>query len=372
MGIHESGLAVLNVTAATFANLQVGCPMYHLTKRHAIFSFTHNGGFYEAVNYETIQSGHRFQSIVHYINGVANSWGGGLANQRRESFGYFADPEGNVWTVQVNNNAGAMAAYVIYRGLLTEFQPQPCVHRDFTITLEQQNILNNFEEIIQEIINRAININIDGGDENVVINVPIITPETLPNVSIEEFNEIWLAINQSFNLIDFIMTREEAASISSTTILPRITIINETTIIENPPQGNQLPPIEQREAFWTRLLNFFISIFVPRTNYFQIEIDILEDRLHRRLPFQTFIEAIARLQAVSGAMDGDATVFDVDFNYGGERIRVDMGSRMLPHLQQARTLITGLYVILLAYYNYRQIYFLIRGTNYQSMSGGVK
>ena len=237
-----------------------------------------------------------------------------------------------------------------------------------SITLQQLNIIQNLEQVMQEIRDISNNFAVSGGD--VVIRVPIITSETLPSVSAEDFEAVQLAIYQSLKTMDLIMDGWEAALLLAREEIPRITISSESTIIVNPPETTPNTPIEYREGFWSRLLSFFINIFVPRTNFFQNEINILENRLHQRLPFQTLIEAIAQLQTVSGAMDGDADVLNVNFQYEGSNIQVDMGSRIKPYLQQARTLITGMYVILLAYYNYRQIYFLIRGTNYQSMSGG--
>ena len=139
-------------------------------------------------------------------------------------------------------------------------------------------------------------------------------------------------------------------------------------------EENDYPPDNGNEnddsTFWSNLGNFFLSLFVPSENFFQTQFNQLETQLQARLPFQTFIDAIGRLREVSGRYDGDASVLNIDAAYNGRRIQVDIGNRILPHLRDIRAIVTGLYVIFLAYYNYRQIMFLIRGTNYQSMNGG--
>ena len=120
---------------------------------------------------------------------------------------------------------------------------------------------------------------------------------------------------------------------------------------------------------WDDISNFIMGIFVPREDFWEYHFDRLDGRLREKLPFQTYIETIGRLREVSGALDGDASVFDITYVLNGQEFHIDIGRHIAPYLQQVRTLVTGVYVILLAYYNYRQVVFLIRGRNYQSGRG---
>ena len=113
---------------------------------------------------------------------------------------------------------------------------------------------------------------------------------------------------------------------------------------------------------------WIVWIFVPRQEFFQYHFDLLDGRLMDKLPFQTYIETIGRLREVSGALDGDASMFDITYELSGQQFQLDIGRHIAPHLYRVRTLITGLYVILLVYYNYRQIMFLIRGTTFNQGS----
>jgi len=117
------------------------------------------------------------------------------------------------------------------------------------------------------------------------------------------------------------------------------------------------------------ILDFIIHIFIPREDFFEYQFDRLDGRLRDKLPFQTYIDTIGRLREVSEALDGDYTVFDITYELQGQQFQLDIGRHIAPHLPQIRTLITGLYIIFIAYYNYRQVMFMIRGRNAQSQSG---
>ena len=166
---------------------------------------------------------------------------------------------------------------------------------------------------------------------------------------------------------------------SASDVVFNISIINPPSPTPSPfpspapspiPTPTPPPNIAENEPFWERLGNFFLNLFVPGEDFFQNHFNDIEARLQTRLPFQSFITTIARLGDVSGHMDDDYSVFDISFEFNGQPMRFDIGRHIAPYLRHVRTMVTGLYVIFLAYYNYRQIMFLIRGTNYQSMSGG--
>ena len=113
--------------------------------------------------------------------------------------------------------------------------------------------------------------------------------------------------------------------------------------------------------------NWIKDLFVPSEDFFQGQFNQLDERLQVRLPFQTYIDTIGRLRGVSSALDNTAYMFDIEFTLQGQQIQLEVGAGLLPHLRRVRPVVTGLYLIFLAYYNYRQIMFLIRGTNYHGV-----
>lgn len=129
--------------------------------------------------------------------------------------------------------------------------------------------------------------------------------------------------------------------------------------------------IEDENGSWgfpgfADILDFIIHIFIPREDFWEYQFDRLDGRLREKLPFQTYIDTIGRLREVSDRLDGAYSVFDITYEINDREFQLDIGRHIAPFLVNIRTLVTGLYVILLAYYNYRQVMFLIRGQNYQS------
>ena len=148
--------------------------------------------------------------------------------------------------------------------------------------------------------------------------------------------------------------------------LPLITNDTELTILSPPPNepGNgdgdfNFPSLEE-------IIDFIVHIFIPRESFWQDHFDRLDGRLREKLPFQTYIDTIGRLREVSGRLDNDPSIFDITYELNGQEFQLDIGRHIGPHLHNLRILVTGFYVLLLAYYNYRQVMFLIRGRNYQS------
>lgn len=124
--------------------------------------------------------------------------------------------------------------------------------------------------------------------------------------------------------------------------------------------------LEKEESF----IDSIIHIVVPSEDFFKEEFKKLDTKLKEKLPFQTYIETIGRFKEVSAALDGDATALNIEFDYEGEQVKIEIGSYISPYLQQIRMIITGIYVLFIAHYNYRQIMHLIRGTNYSGMKAG--
>jgi hypothetical protein len=125
---------------------------------------------------------------------------------------------------------------------------------------------------------------------------------------------------------------------------------------------------EDDDGIFSRILDFILHIFIPREDFWEYHFNRLDGRLREKLPFQTYLDTIGRLREVSGALDGDASVLDLTYEINDQQFQLDISRFIAPHLYTARTLITGLYVILLVYYNYRQIMFLIRGTTFNQGS----
>ena len=105
-------------------------------------------------------------------------------------------------------------------------------------------------------------------------------------------------------------------------------------------------------------------LFMPKDGFIMYHFTNLNKQFKSKLPFQSFINTLNSLRYVSGAMDGDITVFDLEHVINGEQIYINISQHIAPHIHTIRTIVTGLYVILLVYYNYRQIMFLIRGTTF--------
>ena len=115
------------------------------------------------------------------------------------------------------------------------------------------------------------------------------------------------------------------------------------------------------------ILDFIIHIFIPREDFWEYHFDRLDGRLREKLPFQTYIDTVGRLSEVVNALEGSYySVFDITYELEGREFQLDIGRHIAPHLHPLRMLVTGFYVLFLAYYNYRQIMFLIRGRNYES------
>ena len=118
-------------------------------------------------------------------------------------------------------------------------------------------------------------------------------------------------------------------------------------------------PAEDEE---TSITDWLIHLIVPSDEFFQNRFDELDERLRDKLPFQTYINTLGRLKYVSNALDGNSSVLDFEFDYMGTPINIELGRFIDPFLPRVRSIITGLYILFIAVYNYRQIMFLIRGT----------
>ena len=111
---------------------------------------------------------------------------------------------------------------------------------------------------------------------------------------------------------------------------------------------------------------WLIHIVIPREEYFAEKLDQLNNKLQEKLPYQIYTQTIGRLREIT-AKENAATI---RFDYMGAQQEIDISGVIKPFKEKFQGIITGLYVLFFAYYNYRQIMHLIRGTNYANMMTG--
>ena len=119
------------------------------------------------------------------------------------------------------------------------------------------------------------------------------------------------------------------------------------------------------------LLDILKDIIIPRDDFIEKQLLILQDQILAKLPFGEYISVLNTLNDISDEHDGDTSVYDIDIDLNGVTSTIPIGTYLEPFLPTIRSLVTGLYTIFFVYYNYRQIMFFIRGTNYQSMQSTV-
>jgi len=112
------------------------------------------------------------------------------------------------------------------------------------------------------------------------------------------------------------------------------------------------------------VLDWIVNNFVPNEEFFQSHFNNLYESFREKLPFQSQLEMIEEVTNVSGYHDGNFTVLDITYSVSGQPFQIALSNYIGPYLEMVRNFVTGWYVILLIYYNYRQIMFLIRGSNF--------
>lgn len=109
-------------------------------------------------------------------------------------------------------------------------------------------------------------------------------------------------------------------------------------------------------------------LFVPDYDAFALETQNIHDEFSAKLPFHAIIELLKQMEeGISDEHDGDASGIVFDVAYGDVTHQVDLSSYFTPFIKAFRPIIYGLYCLFIAYYNYRQIMFLVRGRNYGNM-----
>lgn len=124
-------------------------------------------------------------------------------------------------------------------------------------------------------------------------------------------------------------------------------------------------------------------LFVPSDNFWIDSYNILDSTLKEKLPYDKYIEVIAMLGSLDTSEDIVSFGFetfditernntivvyegfeDYTFTVLGVDVVLPYSSYVNQYLPILRNLIRSFFYILLAYYNYRQFMFLIRGTTY--------
>lgn len=108
--------------------------------------------------------------------------------------------------------------------------------------------------------------------------------------------------------------------------------------------------------FWTNLLEFIKSLFVPDENYFVDEFSNVTEKLEEKIP-SVDINKLEDLAVNEFAFE------DIYADFFGVRCLVVRGSVINNVISWARPIIQGLIALFLLLFNYNQIYFLIRGTS---------
>jgi hypothetical protein len=119
--------------------------------------------------------------------------------------------------------------------------------------------------------------------------------------------------------------------------------------------------------------NWLIHLVIPRDEFFQNEFGKLDVKLKDKLPYQIYIDTIGTLSDVSDATAGSISILDQEVVYAGETVPLEFGTQTEKVLNMGglsfdwiRGVIRGVFVIALAYYNYRQILFAVRRTTFPS------
>lgn len=125
-----------------------------------------------------------------------------------------------------------------------------------------------------------------------------------------------------------------------------------------------------------KLKDLLIWLFVPSDDFWNGEYEKLKSTLEAKLPYEKYVSVIASLDsAVAASSRGSISGFDSNgsgfedftFTVMGATVVLPWSKYINDYLPALRSLIRGFFYLLLAYYNYRQIMFLIRGTTYSSI-----
>jgi hypothetical protein len=123
-------------------------------------------------------------------------------------------------------------------------------------------------------------------------------------------------------------------------------------------------PDEPSSGIFDQLSDFLLHLIVPEETYFTDKFDELKDTLSLKFPYATYIEVIDRLKLIVDE-EPDLSFYDQHTSIDGIVYDFKFSHWIGGYVPTIRSLIAGIMYLLLAYYNYRQIIYFIRGSNYQ-------
>lgn len=120
------------------------------------------------------------------------------------------------------------------------------------------------------------------------------------------------------------------------------------------------------------LLDYILGLVIPSDDFWSEHYDILNAKLQDRLPYDVYLDTIDSLKLLASSNDAaNVQLEDFTFSVVGVEVVLPWSSSIEVFADTIRPWIRGFFMLLLAYYNYRQILFLIRGTTYSPI-GSVK
>jgi hypothetical protein len=115
--------------------------------------------------------------------------------------------------------------------------------------------------------------------------------------------------------------------------------------------------------------DFIVGLIVPDEDYWSGKFDMLKSTLYERIPYSRYLEIVSKLSAIS-ADDVQLSYFDSYADTEGVEYDFQLSRWLGGYVPYVRGLITFVVVVFMAYYNIRQILYLIRGSEYGSDSKG--
>lgn len=109
--------------------------------------------------------------------------------------------------------------------------------------------------------------------------------------------------------------------------------------------------------------DFIKGLVVPGEDYWNNKYNVLNEKLKSKLPYSVYIDVIRGLSDIASDSEG---FVDMEYEFSGTSVVIPL-SIVNPFISTYRLIIKGFFGLMLAYYNYRQVMFLIRGTTYSAI-----
>ncbi|MDR1617370.1 MAG: hypothetical protein LBR98_10320 [Syntrophomonadaceae bacterium] len=115
--------------------------------------------------------------------------------------------------------------------------------------------------------------------------------------------------------------------------------------------------------------DFIVGLIVPDESYWSGKFDMLKATLYERIPYSYYLEIISKLSLIDAA-DVQLLNFDKYADVNGVEYDFQFSRWLGGYVPYVRGIITFIVVVFMAYYNIRQILYLIRGSGYESNNKG--